>query len=492
MNRQQKNTLQTNKLVIITICTIITAIIAGKLADVFKGQIQPLSFAAFIAVSIILILYLYILSKNDENIFKIKNHAYIGFYLLYTYAMFTSTRTLVFIYVFPVLYMYSIYGEVKLMKKIASSIISVNILRIIWLITIINLNDKSSVTDYTIQFLAVLVVCWTSVLATKTTKQFNNESLEDIKEANKNQERILNQVLEIGNLLDTHSTEMYGIVSNLEASSKVMNDNMKSMDDGINNTFSNVDKQVDLTQNIHSAIINTANTANELNKISNLTIDEMNSGIEIVKKLTDKKIIMNESGLSAHNAMLELEEKTKKIGNITNTILAIADKTNILSLNAAIESASAGEAGKGFAVVTKEVGELASQSTEAAANIGKIISELQEIVKVSVDSMEKLVKANSQQDKLIQDTENIFNRTLDNMYNVHSEVTEVSNGINSVLDFNNKIISSIENISDSNELAKTAMSKTSSATNTTLLHIDETKKITEELVSASEKLKEYI
>lgn len=72
-------------------------------------------------------------------------------------------------------------------------------------------------------------------------------------------------------------------------------------------------------------------------------------------------------------AMDEISETSKKIVGIINTIEAIANQTNLLSLNAAIEAARAGEAGKGFAVVAEEIRELANQSSEAANNTRKLI-----------------------------------------------------------------------------------------------------------------------
>ncbi len=91
---------------------------------------------------------------------------------------------------------------------------------------------------------------------------------------------------------------------------------------------------------------------------------------------------------SSSNVIKQLEAKSNQIGEIVQLITNVADQTNLLALNAAIEAARAGEHGKGFAVVADEVRKLAENSGTAALQISELIGEIQEGTSAAVMSME--------------------------------------------------------------------------------------------------------
>ncbi|HEX8416296.1 MAG TPA: methyl-accepting chemotaxis protein, partial [Methylobacterium sp.] len=91
-----------------------------------------------------------------------------------------------------------------------------------------------------------------------------------------------------------------------------------------------------------------------------------------------------------NRALDEVLISSRRIADITAAIDAIARQTNLLSLNATIESARAGEAGRGFAVVAGEVRALAARSSEASADIAGLVAESQQRIQVLARTLDAL------------------------------------------------------------------------------------------------------
>ena len=115
--------------------------------------------------------------------------------------------------------------------------------------------------------------------------------------------------------------------------------------------------------------------------------DEVLNGSRVVSQTHTAMGELVETMMDVSQTIANLEAETESVGSILDVIRGIADQTNLLALNAAIEAARAGEQGRGFAVVADEVRSLASRTQQSTEEIQVMISKLQNEAKKSVESM---------------------------------------------------------------------------------------------------------
>lgn len=111
---------------------------------------------------------------------------------------------------------------------------------------------------------------------------------------------------------------------------------------------------------------------------------------EIDRQVVQSNVITNKAVsevVSTNNAVKELDEAARRIGDVIKLITDIAGQTNLLALNATIEAARAGEAGRGFAVVAGEVKALSSQTAKATDEIGTQITAMQDATRRSIQAI---------------------------------------------------------------------------------------------------------
>jgi methyl-accepting chemotaxis protein len=157
-----------------------------------------------------------------------------------------------------------------------------------------------------------------------------------------------------------------------------------------------ITEQVASTNEVTATAQEIANTSRELvntmDHVANLALQTAHFAQESQDNLSAMKMAMGQLSNSTNGISSRLgimNEKANNINSVITTITKVADQTNLLSLNAAIEAEKAGEYGAGFAVVAREIRRLADQTAVATLEIEQMVKEMQSAVSIGVMEMDK-------------------------------------------------------------------------------------------------------
>ncbi len=196
-------------------------------------------------------------------------------------------------------------------------------------------------------------------------------------------------------------------------------------------------EQISLVFQSYNSITDDTKKINDLNTI----------GLQSVKVLRDKSKENYDTAEKIFSVIEKLTNSTKDIGSFVESIESIAEQTNLLALNAAIEAARAGEAGKGFAVVADEVRKLADQSRKSTEEINMLMKSIQEESVMAIESMEIMKKVSSDQNTAVNETDSSFSDIANAISSIVLKINDVNQAITKMQNDKTEVINAIENIS---------------------------------------------
>lgn len=215
-------------------------------------------------------------------------------------------------------------------------------------------------------------------------------------------------------------------------------------------------------------------------------------GLEAMDILADKTNESNKVGKDVAGIVDELNFKANEINTIVETIMGISEQTNLLALNAAIEAARAGDAGRGFAVVADEVRKLAENTSQSSNNVKGIIAAIQQDVKRTQQAIKTSQAVSEEQNKAVINSKETFTEISQGIKIVVDRINDITEGLYSIQDSKEKVISAIENIAAVSEETAASSEEVSASVQQQNAAAEQVGSLAEELHEMAKKLEATI
>ncbi|HWV15487.1 MAG TPA: methyl-accepting chemotaxis protein [Cellvibrio sp.] len=244
----------------------------------------------------------------------------------------------------------------------------------------------------------ILLGVWITLKIALLTPLFSiNKHLHTLAEGNFSQSLSLSQAGEIGELNNSITSVQASIImildtiknssKTLNSSSSNLNNSASSIASSTHEIYSSTDQMATALEEMSSTVQEVANNAANAADAANIADTSARKGTEVMGNTITSINQLSKEVDNVNIAMTRLEAETGRIGGVLDVIKNVAEQTNLLALNAAIEAARAGEQGRGFAVVADEVRSLAKRTQESTAEIQQIIEAVQNGAALAMQAM---------------------------------------------------------------------------------------------------------
>ena len=238
-------------------------------------------------------------------------------------------------------------------------------------------------------------------------------------------EKMENTISTINNSTSVLNTTVVNCTNYLETILESSNAVVAAVED----VTESLNVQVDSITNITDIMIKaddqvnqTSEISQKLSEVSVSAKDIIDEGVDNIKEMGNQIRIITEAVNESYSTVLKLQGSMDEVYNFLDSIVQIAEQTNLLALNAAIEAARAGEAGKGFAVVADEVRNLAEKSTSTVSLINKVLANIKDDSKKALEKVHSGTLATQTGEVIVDKVNNTFGKIYQSFLKIDSDI----------------------------------------------------------------------
>lgn len=447
-NASMERSVNTFVLVVITVIDLL--MFAGYIGDYLKKNIGIKFLTAVLLAVLCSMLANYIIyfRKRDSGIFR--QVSLIGYIIVYALCVFGSRNDLVFCIAFPITVIYILYFDFKLILGGAIAFGVINVADLVY-VTVVqgHLHSGAPINSTTLLLQGACVTVYLLVICNSTRISNGNHALQlaHVIEGRERSNALLQDILKVASAVRRNSQEASDYIRELGRDVEMTTEAMGEIAQGNNNNALNIERQTVMTGNIQSMIEETRQMSGEMLKQSGQSAQAVQEGRESIRNLAGNSRKTQEANRQVEASVRNFIQNVNEVQEIVAQIFSISDQTDLLALNASIESARAGEAGRGFSVVAEEIRKLAEETRVLTEKIEEIVVVLQNNADQAVETVDHVLETSSAGHILIDNTYSRFNEIDSSMEGLSKNVQQICQKIEEVMESNNAIVDSISQIS---------------------------------------------
>lgn len=415
----------------------------------FAGVNPSLVLANIVLIVVAMIAYIAIFIFTRERKVLLYTVA-VSYTFLYAYALFTGGSNGTFPYILPILMVYILFGDAKVVNFVAIAQLVINLIMVGMMVSAAP-NLQVVMEGASLETIISILGCVCPIITNRLMMQFNRESQQVIQASADQQSEMSSEVVSHARkvLADVEDTQRD--INEIFDTTKAINAALKDITKSMTSTVEAVDAQTQMTGAIQETIQETYDKTTGIVGITAETSEVIAGGVSLVEKLNQTAESSMNAGNEMKTAADQLEKKSVEVRGITEIILNISSQTNLLALNASIEAARAGDAGRGFAVVADEIRELADQTRTATENISSILDTLVLEARAVSEKVEGTVATSEEQSVMIRETSQSFADIQGKIQQLNEAIQLVSEQMNNIHSANDHIVDSVQTLSATSE-----------------------------------------
>lgn len=460
----------------------------------FLLQITMTTNADYLVIGVPTVLYLVgiiannIIYMKDRSSKKFRYVAIPVYMAAWAWLSIFSPNAYVMMYVLPILFCMILYSDAKISVMVSASSIAVMVIRLVKGFVTIGYDGMGNEVPF---ILMIMMAALFFGFVAKYHRVYEDHMNGALKEDQEKQKEMMKDILHTVDVVQNEVQDAVALMEQVNESNDAMNQSLQEISEGSQSTAESIQDQTIMTENIRSTIEVTDGSAVTMAEIARNSARQAEESTNRMEEMQKQSEEIEVSSAELAEAMKQLKDNVQEVASITQAILNISSQTNMLALNASIESARAGEAGRGFAVVADQIRQLAEQTKASTEQITHITAKLTEEADIAVALVEKSVKATSEQRELIVQNTAAFHEVREQSGVASEKASELSIEVNNLMQANNKIVESITQLSAVSEEVSANVQQVSELSNENVAQLKEAVRRVNEIKETIMELEKY-